>query len=169
MDYFDMLLSGSFKSTKSGATLFYPYGTLGKGYVIKPESQVKLLKRRVLRWYIVMFISIMLVRQAPLQFMIFIYFPVLFIWYHLMITKMVKGLSVSEERYTADEIRTASAKALKWPTLIIFELFSLGFVAASIWIIYSKPEKAGVGLLGIAFFALCAIIFGNMIRKKRRP
>ncbi len=37
MGYFEALTSSSFKTTKGGQKLFFPWGTLGRGYVIPSE------------------------------------------------------------------------------------------------------------------------------------
>ena len=47
MGYFDALTSSSFKTTEDGRRLFFPWGTLGRGYAIPSEEEFERLRRRV--------------------------------------------------------------------------------------------------------------------------
>ena len=39
MSYLDALVNSLFKKSESGATLFYPWGIIGKGYVVSSASE----------------------------------------------------------------------------------------------------------------------------------
>jgi hypothetical protein len=47
MGYFDALASSSFKIAQDGRRLFFPYGVLGRGYVIGSEQDFKRLEREI--------------------------------------------------------------------------------------------------------------------------
>ncbi len=50
MGYFRHLTEESFKSANNGNTVFYPWGRLGKGYVV-PDRECANRIRRLLVWY----------------------------------------------------------------------------------------------------------------------
>ena len=47
MGYFDALTSSYFKTAQDGRKLFFPWGPLGRGYVIASERDYKRLQRQV--------------------------------------------------------------------------------------------------------------------------
>ena len=47
MGYFDALAASSFKTGQDGRRLFFPYGTLGPGLVIRGETEYRRLRRRL--------------------------------------------------------------------------------------------------------------------------
>ena len=49
MGYFDGIVDGNFKTTDDGVLLYYPFGVLGKGYVI-PTNEKKQEIRKRLKW-----------------------------------------------------------------------------------------------------------------------
>ena len=44
MGYFDALTSGTFKTTPDGKRLFFPWGTLGRGYIVGTETDYERLR-----------------------------------------------------------------------------------------------------------------------------
>ena len=47
MGYFDGLTSGSFKTAEDGRKLFFPWGVLGRGYVLASEQDDARLRRQL--------------------------------------------------------------------------------------------------------------------------
>ena len=51
MSYFDGLTDGVFKTDPEGKFLFYPWGVLGKGYVLPDDSKKQQLRKFITLWY----------------------------------------------------------------------------------------------------------------------
>ena len=51
MGYFDGLTDGIFKTDSEGRFLFYPWGVLGKGYVLPDDSKKQEVRQFVSLWY----------------------------------------------------------------------------------------------------------------------
>jgi hypothetical protein len=58
MGYFDALSSASFKTSHDGRRLFFPWGVLGRGYVIEYEQDAKRIEQEIKIFMIVALILI---------------------------------------------------------------------------------------------------------------
>ena len=47
MGYFDALTSSAFKTADDGGKLFFPWGTLGRGYVLGSDEDYLRLRRQI--------------------------------------------------------------------------------------------------------------------------
>jgi len=55
MGYFNDLADGCFKTSRDGKTLFYPWGWLGRGYVVPSAKISERLRRQMRVWMKVVF------------------------------------------------------------------------------------------------------------------
>jgi hypothetical protein len=67
--YLDNMLSGwSFKTTSDGSRLFFPWGGLGRGYVIASERDYQRLRRQIKIFFTVSYVFILGVIWLPTYF-----------------------------------------------------------------------------------------------------
>ena len=50
MGFFDALSSGYFKTGADGHHLFFPYGAVGRGYVLRSQDEYERLRGKVNKW-----------------------------------------------------------------------------------------------------------------------
>jgi len=168
MGYFDALTSSSFKTTKDGRKLFFPWGTLGRGYLIPTEEEYEKLRRKVKVYFIISLpIIIILVNRlnilGDLILLLVLTLPYLF-WAY----KQSRKLEPSNEKYTYKQSFSTQAREYNAATLWRLEIGSLAFVAAGIFILVKDSQNWPIALASIAFFGLGAIVFGKMILVRKQ-
>ena len=72
MSYFDGIVDGSFKTSEDGALLYYPFGILGKGYVI-PNIEKKQEIRKRLKWSFAISSILMIASASSLALFVIFY------------------------------------------------------------------------------------------------
>lgn len=163
MGYFDALTSSSFKTTKDGRRLFFPWGTLGRGYLIPTEEEYEKLRRKVKLYFIICLpITILLVSRlnflGDLLLLLVLTVPYLF-WAN----KQSRKFEPSNEKYTFKQSFGTQAREHNVLTLWLLEIGSLAFVAAGIFILVKDITNWPAALASIVFFGLCAVVFAKMI------
>lgn len=100
MGYFKRLTSSSFKIDHVGNTIFFPWGVLGKGYIVPDKITEDKIRNFVTLYHVVgltlIFVVGVFLMLWDIAFVIIIPAAVL-VWY-LQTIKYVKGLKQSEER-----------------------------------------------------------------------
>ncbi len=167
MGFFDALSQGSFKRTEDGGTAFYPWRTLGAGYVLRDEEQYCEI-RRFLRGYNLSLLVIILIGILLGWPKAFLPFLVLIGVYIFVVRRQLRGLAKTRERLTLTESYRQQAKAHNRALLWVFEVVSLLFTAAGVLILATSPTNWFAGIASVAFFGLCAVVFGFMIHAKRK-
>lgn len=168
MGYFDGLVESTLKKDKSGNTVFYPWGVLGKGRVIADADREIQLRRFLLRYYkVTLPVSIIfgILRIWPLLPIIVGVFTA---WYLIESRRVLAGTPFSEERLTLKEgYRNSAMKHNKFTLWVLF-LFCLLFVVAGIAIALKGVGQSPVifGLGCAIFFGLCSLAIGYMLRAK---
>jgi len=166
MDYFDGLTDAKFKTDTQGRLLFYPWGILGKGYVLPDESKKQQIRRFVRLSYIVFWPAIM----GTIIFIGWVFsFAVLFLLflrYFFETSRFLKGLPATSERLSLSESYTNSAKSHNMLTLWILLIFSVLFVLSGFAILVHNKNAWFVGLASIIFFGASSLASGYMIKVK---
>ena len=182
MSYFDGIVDGSFKTSEDGALLYYPFGILGKGYVI-PNIEKKQEIRKRLKWSFAISSILMIASASSLAlFVIFysirlwiagiIYFLIISgIWFagYFISKEFTKGLAPVGNKLTVAESYQNSAKSHNIFTLIAFEILCLVFVVTGVKILFDSQVTwifRLVGVLTILFLGVGSIVIGYMIKVK---
>jgi hypothetical protein len=168
--YFDGLTSGSFKTTASGQRLFFPWGSLGRGYRIESEERFQQLRRQVKTYLMVslpLTVAIVVSRDALGLAAVAALVAVLIVGYAIWAVAQCRQLATSEERLTYGESVANQARAHNTVMLWALEIASLLFVALGVVIVVAAPEQRILGVVTIAFFGFAAAMGLRMIRIKR--
>src|ERR1700681_2027229 len=152
MDYFDGLTDAKFKTDAEGRLLFYPWGILGKGYVLPDESRKQQVRRFVRLSYIVFWpvmIGTMIFIGWIFSFVVLFF---LFLWYYFETSRFLEGLSATGEKLSLSESYKNSAKSHNMATLWILLIFSVLFVLSGFAILVHNKDAWFVGMASIIFF-----------------
>ena len=166
MDYFDGLTDAKFKTDAQGRLLFYPWGILGKGYVLPDESRKQQVRRFVRLSYIVFWpvmIGTMIFIGWIFSFVVLFF---LFLWYYFETSRFLEGLSATGEKLSLSESYKNSAKSHNMATLWILLIFSVLFVLSGFAILVHNKDAWFVGMASIIFFGASILANGYMIKVK---
>ena len=168
MAYFDALTSASFKQDRNGHMLFFPWGTLGRGYVLATEEQHRTAKV-IVRGCLVS--SLLLGVGVGVTFGILYACATLVCLYGLYVYEvcsLTRGLAKATEPLTRDEIYRNQIVSRSLAGLWWMEMASLGAVllgATALWTGVDRSVRM-IGITGIS--AGCGVWIGYMIRMKRK-
>jgi hypothetical protein len=168
MGYFDGLASAIIKKDKNNNSVYYPWGVLGKGYILPNAEKETEIKDLVILFYKIMiglfFVHIIVLKSIAI--LVLLTFGLL-VWFLIKSQQITKDCPISEEKLTLKEGYTNSAKAHNKTVLwILFGaaiLFTLGGIAM---LITSKLFILGL-LMTLLFGASSAAIF-YMIQVKNK-
>jgi hypothetical protein len=167
MGYFDGLTDGLFKSDHEGKTLFYPWGVLGKGFIL-PNSDKKQEIRRFVKLYYVVSLPLVLLTGITVGWLYsFALVPPLILWYWLRVNRLLASVSTTTEKLKIGEAYRSSARSHNLSTLWFLEVASLLFVVSGIFILFISPHNWFAGLMSVIFFGACALAIGYMINAKK--
>ena len=179
MGYFDGLSDGSFKLDRQGRWVFYPWGALGKGYVLPDEARKDRIRQFVKRYLLVTlplsilfgvaFSNVALSRRLTVWTGVLIgLLPLDFVgsivFYGWRTARLLEGFRVSEEKLRIAEAYRNSAKSHNLAILIFFFVLSALFVVAGLWLI--SQNRVMVGALSVALFGACTVGIGFMLKAK---
>jgi len=167
MGYFDSLTTSSFKTTEDGRKLFFPWGTVGRGYIVPTEDEYQKLRRTVKIYLMASFPIIILATQFRMLVGIVVIMIDL-IPYSLWAYAKSRQMTEAKEKLTLKENTSNMAREQSWIGLWLLELGAIGFVLAGIFIIIKDPKNWMIALASILFFGLAAVVFGKMITDKKR-
>lgn len=154
-----------FKTATDGRRLFFPWGVLGRGYVVAGDADYERIRgmRKTFLLISVVLIAggLILQRQsqiAPLSIVIG-YAAAYAVWTRFTLA----GLPTAQERLTMREVVALHPKAyspfLLWP----LEIGALLFVIGGIVVVLKAPNPSPSDFGGIVFFGLCAAVFAYML------
>ena len=168
MGYFDGLTSGSFKTAQDGRRLFFPWGYLGRGYVLASDDEAERLRRQLKTYYIVMLVGILgtsgfhaFITSAVVAGVCIVFYT---IWAHRQVAK----LEPAGEAMSFRDSSTLQARAFGARALWLLEICSLLFVAGGIFMYVADPANRAVAMLTTIFFGCCAAAIGYMLVVRRR-
>lgn len=168
MGYFDALTSSSFKTTEDGRGLFFPWGTLGRGYAIPTEEDFKRLRRHIKAYMVIsMLIVIVAVNWKGFLGGAAI-LPVLTSAYAIWARSQCRQLHQTDEKLTLSESVAGQARAHSAVGLWLLEVGALTFVGVGVLILIVDPRNWLVATGSIVFFGLCAVMFAWMLINRRR-
>ena len=177
MGIFERLASCSFKQSADGRYIFYPWGTLGRGFFLTSVEEFESLKRRIKTSYIFivgLFISAKIVsffQRYPEEYDL--YFTILcltiFILIYIYWVKIrCRQLQQADIRLTIGESLENAAWAYGWVALWSLEICSTLFVLMGLALLIFMPDEWLIALVTIAFFGACTATFTFMLSLKRR-
>ena len=166
--YFEGLIEGSFKTAADGQHLFYPWGVLGKGYVL-PDAQTEQRTRKFLKIYYMVSLPLVVIIVDTVSFYGFYYalalIPVVLLVYGVSALSLTRRLLATGERLRLTESLANSGRAhsrmILWFLFIASIVFVIGGIDAMI-----LDREVGMGLLSILFFGACGTIIGYMLRTR---
>ena len=134
MGYFDGLASGIIKKDKDNNPVYYPWGILGKGYVLPSAERETEIKNMVILFYQlffgVFFVHLFLLKNALIFALLVL---ALVIWFLVKSKQLTKDCPKSGEKLTLKEGYTNSAKAhnktVLWILLVVAVIATLGGIA----------------------------------------
>jgi hypothetical protein len=165
MGYFDGFFGGVFKTDPKGNSIFYPWGFLGKGYVL-PDAKTKQKISSVIANYVMASVIFMLVVGIYWDWLYaFALVPIFFIWYYFTYSKLTKNLPVTNSRLTLRESFKNSANSHNIITLWAMFIVSLAFLL--FFLVQLTSKKPGLmEFAGALFFGICSIALGYMIKER---
>ncbi len=175
MGYFDAITSASFKKSAGGQLLFYPYGILGRGYVVPSEAEFEKLRRSYKYMWVVSFVLIFVVvwilLAATTTWLPFIFLPVVAIYliaFMLWVRARCRNLAPSGEKMTYTEAISNETRGLSSRFLWVFEILSILLILYGVILLIADPSQWLLALVMIVVFAACAFVWARMIRMKQR-
>lgn len=165
MGYFEGLAGALFKKDGDGRTIFYPFGSLGKGRVLPDEKTEANLRRWIIQYYKVLLPSIVVTGFIS-KWLFLIIVPIFLIWFHFGI-KVTSDCPTAEVGLPLNEAYANSATSHSKTSLWVFYFLCIGLlVIAARMCLLTEIPKRGVPWFGVAFFSLCVFVIGYMLRVK---
>jgi hypothetical protein len=168
MGYFDGLTSSTFKTTKDGRRLFFPWGVLGSGYSISSEQDYRRLQQQV-KAYMIVSLVLIIASSSFEGYLVSVVIAALLVTFYLAwMWYVLRRLQYSGESLSLQESMTSQARAYGVVVLWLLEIGSLAFVAGGIFMLVVDPRQWLVALASIVFFGLCAAKAARMLVLRRR-
>ncbi|MBR0835142.1 hypothetical protein JQ612_18305 [Bradyrhizobium manausense] len=163
MGYFEGVTSSSFKTTDDGRRLFFPWGTLGRGYVLASEDDYRRLRTQV-KAYMVAAFALTLVPNLLRAYVLAATLVIALIgFYGVWMWFLLRRLDVADERLSFKESMTSQARAHGAGVLWLLIVSSLVLALGGLLVLLAKPDERLLGVAAIAFFGLCAVVFIRML------
>jgi hypothetical protein len=166
--YFEALTSSSFKTTPDGRRLFFPWGPLGRGYVIASEQDYERLRQQIKTFLVVGLVAIIGFSVLQIYVAASIVTAFLMGFYLLWMRSLLSRLQRSDERLSLQESMTTQARLHSGAVLWLLEIASLVFVGGGVLILIATPADWLIALAAIVFFGLCAVAVGRMLVLRRQ-
>jgi hypothetical protein len=165
--YFDALTSSAFKTTEDGRRLFFPWGVLGRGYVLT-EGQYEKLQKQV-RIYMIVALILIIAMAVLKEYLATAVVVTFLIGFYLIWMKFVlPDLQPSEERLSLEESITSQAVRHHPVMLWFMTIASFAFVAMGVFVLIIDRASWWIGLGCIVFFGLCALMMTRMLVLRRQ-
>lgn len=154
-----------FRYDYKGRPIYYPWGILGKGYILPDESE-KIRISRYVKVFNIIGMSIAFIGSL-ISFVFFIlFFPIFIIFHYLIISRLIKNYPVSALDLTYYESLKLNAQGSSKKLLWFLVILSLFMVIFSIGALFMKPDNPFIAFTGIVLFGFCAFIFYMMLKMK---
>ncbi len=135
MGYFDGLTDVLFKKDEKGNTIFYPWGILGKGYVIPDDKKdgFRLIIKRLLLISVPLAITFSMFMSLPRFFLIIVplYFFICAIWLKVN----TRGLAKSSEKLNLVDTTKNSPNTYNQAIFWLLDFVAFLFILASIFLL----------------------------------
>jgi hypothetical protein len=168
MGYFDALTNSGFKTAQDGTRLFFPWGTMGRGYRIASEQDYLRLRKQV-KTYLAVSLFLIIVSGPAVGYPYALAIAVPLMAFYLAWMPFVLGkLQRSDERLSFQESMTSQAVAHNPKTLRFLQIASVAFVVIGAVMLLTGFGDQLSALVSIFFFGFCAIVFTRMIAVRQR-
>lgn len=164
MGYFNALASGIIKKDKQNRSVYYPWGVLGKGYVIPTEAKETDIKTLVIRFYQCMF-ALMFVFFFVKALLLLLSMGIGLVWFLYASHRFTAGLEVSQEKLTLKEAYTNSGK--QHNLVVLWILLGVSVIFTGLGLLLLLVGKLGAGLFFTTLFGLCTAAIGYMVKVKQ--
>ena len=166
--YFNALVSGYFKPAADGRMLYFPWGIVGKGYVIPSQQKYDRLHRDLKIYQVGSLIVIVALAAMGWLLGCIIATVVLVALYAIWALYQTRGLAPSDERISMRENMAKQAQLHGARGLWVLEIIALVFVAGGVAMLAIDPSQWLAALGSIVFFGGCAVVFARMLRMQRQ-
>src|SRR6266496_3352884 len=141
MGYFDALTSSAFKTADNGRKLFFPWGTLGRGYVLGSDADYVRLRGQI-KVYMIAALGLIVVSGALQSYVVSaVVLPVLIGFYAVWMAYLLPRLGASDERLSLEESMMSQALGHNATMLWLLEISSLTFVGVGAFIFVFDPAN----------------------------
>jgi hypothetical protein len=170
MGYFDAITSSAFKTADDSRKLFFPWGTLGRGYVLGSDEDYVRLRGQI-KLFMIAALNLIVVSVALQSYSYLVSVavtPVLIGFYAVWMAYLLPRLGVSDERLSLQESMRSQALGHSATVLWLLEIGSLAFVGTGAFIFIFDPANWLTGISSMLFFGLCAAVFAFMLAVRSR-
>lgn len=168
MSFLDSFSDPLFKKSKSGESIFYPWGVLGKGYVVTSDSEADRI-RATLKWcnFGAIMVSIMCLQVLGLVYSL-IFVGIYYVGYTLWTGSVTKRMAVSSEKLRLSETveRTVIHYSIWYLVLMLVSALVLCILAGIMY--FAEPEERFMAAIGFIFFGGCSLWFVYMLYVRRK-
>jgi len=188
MSFFEALVDNSFKRDDSGRTLYYPWGPLGRGFIVESEETIERV-RNILKYiatipffclffliclYVAPFFDVFISIDILISLLFITLFSTIFFvfWFYFFTKKITSPLQKSNEKLRVSETHGRFVRSCHLPTLVFIEIILIIVFAAGIFFTQSGLVKSWDDQFSIYFFielgGLGALSVGYLIFAKIR-
>lgn len=169
MGYFDGLTEASFKKDSQGQTLFFPWGVIGKGYIVTDSKKEAQLRKFTKLNYMIT-LPVVIFNQVVFGYVPnLILLPIYLITFVLLLKKYTSGLPIATDKLKVAEAYKNSARKHSLFTLVALGLSSLIFTIMGV-IFIVEGRNVILGAFAVALFgfttAAMAYMSWNKIKNK---
>jgi len=170
MGFFEAIAASSFTTDSEGRRLFFPWGVLGKGYLIPTDAEYQHLRVTLIRTYQILIpttvlLIVLLQRWMPWPPLVLL-LPFC-LGYPVWVRRVTARWSQSAEHLSIRQSMTNQAQHQSRFVLWFFLICQLAFIAAGFGII-ADLHKWSVGAVLILFSGFGAVVFCWMLVAQRR-
>lgn len=170
MNYFESIADSYFKKSNEGKDVFYPWGVLGKGYIIPTEEKAIELRKSFKKGGIIslLFVYFTLYMGKAFGLPVAAGFLILYTFvYYIYVQTITRHMEKTSERLTLMESYFNMSRSLSWLNLILLTSGCLMFVVAGTWIMVQN-KGFWIGLSSVVFFGFGLGVFIFQIYQKRK-
>lgn len=164
IDYFKRLSDRLFKVDETGRTLFYPWGSLGKGYIVNDKKTEARIRNFIAYYYAFSFISIAAFFITGFIKYSFIFLLPVFIIWQIGTKLFTKSLEATEIRLTFSESMKKVARGRSRVTLLLTAVLSSILVILSV-ATFLTYRSVWLGL-AVVFFIVMALLNWYVLKLK---
>ncbi len=167
MGYFDRTADTLFRIDSKGNVLFYPWGLLGKVYILPDPAKKEEIRRFLNLFYAVSMVLVLITLITVDLYYSAAWLPLLFFWYWLSMHRMLRG----SQTLKFAEACKHWASSFDLISLLFFAAASTLFVVGSVFVLLRFPSDwfaVLIGIIGVLFFGAGGFVFVHMIKAKKK-
>lgn len=168
MGYFDGLASGVIKKDQQGRGVYYPWGILGKGYVLPDEARETAIKKTLILFYQMLF-GLIFLHLFVFKNMLLISLAglVMIGWFLFKSRQLTADCAISTEKLTMKEAYTNSAQ--KHNVYVLWFFLVVAVIATVMGLLMLLVGKTWIGMIFTLISGGTVAAIGYMIRAKQIP